>query len=466
MKKFISIFMILMSPVVKAQEPEALQKEDSLEFDVKRLAINSNAGDFSPFLRNNELYFVSGRARQESVKYLDRNQRSDITDIYVARKTASGFGRPRPLDAVNSAYYEGPFCLNSNGTVMYFSGTERRTGLLKIFRTAKNKGKWGKPEQMNFCKTAHSYCHPALVNDSLLVFSSNADSAMGMDLFMSRITGAICDTPVNLGPRFNSSANEIFPAYANGKLYFSSNREGGLGGLDIYATSWQDNASRPVPLKFPINSPVDDFGISFASADEGYFSSNRVAGSDDDIFSFTRVIPDFSVAKPPPVMQCYYFFEENASKLKDTADFLFAWKYGDGSGDTGIKTRHCYNKPGNYQVSLEVKNKKTDSVAASITYSLSVADPQLLSIHCRDTVILGDTVPLTGNVSLKGFQVNNTYWSFGDGRYNRSAEVEHQFRRPGRYNVEMLVEAVHPETSRVELFKVSREITVVEKEED
>jgi PKD repeat protein len=446
-----------------AQESEALQKEDSLEFDVKPVNINSNAGDFSPLFRAGEIYFVSGRPRQGSVKFVDRNQRSDITDIYIARKTGNGFGKARPFDAVNSAYHEGPFCLDSKGSVMYFTGTDKKTGLLKIFRTQKDEGKWSRPHALEICNSKHTFCHPALINDSLIVFSSDLDSANGMDLYIAQMRGGICDTAVNFGARTNTGANELFPYFFNDQLYFASNRTGGLGGLDIYSIALNEPESKVKALKFPINSPVDDFGICFESNNKGYFSSNRVAGSGDDIFSFTRVIPDFSVAKPPPITLCYYFYEENASKLKDTVNFLFQWHYGDDAEGSGIRTRHCYAKPGDYQVTLDVTNKKTNEVAAHVSYTLNVPDPELLTIHCSDTVELGQLVPIRGNVALKGFKVNNTYWSFGDGKFNRSLEVQHQYRKPGKYNVEMLVEAVHRKTSNVELFKVSREITVVEK---
>ena len=73
--------------------------------------------------------------------------------------------------------------------------------------------------------------------------------------------------PKNLGPKINTSRIESAPflAYDNRTLYFSSNRTGGLGGLDLYLTrrlddSWL-NWSEPINLGMRVNSNFDDKSI-------------------------------------------------------------------------------------------------------------------------------------------------------------------------------------------------------------
>lgn len=73
--------------------------------------------------------------------------------------------------------------------------------------------------------------------------------------------------PKNLGPKINTNRIESAPflAYDNRTLYFSSNRIGGLGGLDLYLTrrlddSWL-NWSEPINLGMRVNSNFDDKSI-------------------------------------------------------------------------------------------------------------------------------------------------------------------------------------------------------------
>src|SRR5690606_17893188 len=101
--------------------------------------------------------------------------------------------------------------------------------------------------------------------------------------------------PVNAGMNVNSPSNEGFPQFKGDTLFFASDRSAGMGGLDIYYTYEMNDGrlSPPVNMKYPINSPADDFGLILRKGNnnenwEGYFSSNR-EGS-DDVFSFERDI--------------------------------------------------------------------------------------------------------------------------------------------------------------------------------
>src|SRR5690606_6358488 len=91
----------------------------------------------------------------------------------------------------------------------------------------------------------------------------------------------------------NTAGNETFPSVSDDgkRLYFSSDYHPGLGGLDMFVAEIGSDGKMTKPvenLKYPINSSYDDFGIVFEGKKQrGYFSSNREGGKGgDDIWSF------------------------------------------------------------------------------------------------------------------------------------------------------------------------------------
>jgi hypothetical protein len=73
-------------------------------------------------------------------------------------------------------------------------------------------------------------------------------------------------------------------------LFFASEGHNGFGGLDIYMTYKTDDGwAIPENLGSPINTPADDFSIYLDSyLENGYFASNREGGlGGDDIYRFS-----------------------------------------------------------------------------------------------------------------------------------------------------------------------------------
>jgi peptidoglycan-associated lipoprotein len=103
----------------------------------------------------------------------------------------------------------------------------------------------------------------------------------------------------NLGKAINTAGKEEFPTLrTDTRLYYSSDGLAGMGGYDLFYTENVNGEwSEPQNLKYPINTPYDEIGIIFnynedesaAAEESGYFSSNREGGTGGyDIYSFYR----------------------------------------------------------------------------------------------------------------------------------------------------------------------------------
>jgi hypothetical protein len=166
-------------------------------------------------------------------------------------------------------------------------------------------GPWDKPVNLGpVVNSAYNDNRPTISKDDLsLYFSSDRPGGSGgLDLWVSQRASRDdpWGVPKNLGPTINSSAEESAPSLSRDGhwLFFHSARPGGFGGLDLYASyrtnvhddfGWQP----PVNLGPGVNSASDDAGpILFQDEETGvttlYFNSNRPGGPGDiDIYAST-----------------------------------------------------------------------------------------------------------------------------------------------------------------------------------
>lgn len=135
-----------------------------------------------------------------------------------------------------------------------------------------------------------------------LIITSDAPGGYGgKDLWICYPEFDGWSEPQNLGNEINTAGNEMFPYVAeDGTLYFASDGHPGMGALDIFSARREGQLwKQPVNLKPPINSGADDFALIIektkpSHADDfikriGYFTSSRQGGKGgDDIYKFVE----------------------------------------------------------------------------------------------------------------------------------------------------------------------------------
>lgn len=280
-------------------------KERGSAYTVKMETMFSGSrSDYAPAYNGDEattLYFSTTRPA------VTGSDLSGITgmkpgDIYMVRKDEKGkWKSPEPVEGgLNTENDEGATAFSSDGKTMYL--TICRTDpqyprMAEIWTSQRADAGWGKPAALKItADTLSSYAHPAPSPDGRwLYFTSDMPGGYGgTDLWRARMDAHGVGSIENLGPEINTEGNECFPAFRpSGELYFSSDgRTPSLGGLDLYRAK-QDTITEHwtvVHLPAPMNSPADDFGITFEGwHNRGYFSSNRSTGGRgwDKIYSFS-----------------------------------------------------------------------------------------------------------------------------------------------------------------------------------
>jgi peptidoglycan-associated lipoprotein len=282
------------------------------KYDVKlEKKINGKDDDYAPAYADkthNSIIFTSDR-ESATGKNIDDWTGKRFSDLFVARKDRKGdWSTPIPADAtevLNTATNDGVAKFNNRFTTLYFTRCwaepKKKNGcaILKVNRTGNTQ--WGTPEVVQIAGDSSTVIgHPTVSDDeNTIYFSAELPGGHGgKDIWMTKRTGrgkgATYSHPENLGPDINTAGDELFPFLRNDSiLYFSSNGLPGMGGQDIFRSVRIDGKwTKPENMKYPINSPQDDFGIVFNpdEPEEGYFSSNRPGGKGgDDIYSF--VVP-------------------------------------------------------------------------------------------------------------------------------------------------------------------------------
>jgi peptidoglycan-associated lipoprotein len=160
-----------------------------------------------------------------------------------------------------------------------------------LYISTRNGTTWSEPERLAISDSLAWDGSPAYsVDERTLYFSSNRRGGKGgLDLYRVPIDNSgRFGRPINLGAAINTPGDEIFPFISgNGKLYFSSNGHPSIGGLDLFVASRNENEIVVEHLGVPMNSIGDDFAISLSDSTQGYLSSNRPGGKgDDDIYYF------------------------------------------------------------------------------------------------------------------------------------------------------------------------------------
>lgn len=344
---------------IKSCELAQKWKDSPTRHQIENMAlINSKENDYSPSFSDQKKYnrMIFSSNRDGSAGGADIITGHNHSELFETQMDKVGkWSEPKPLpEPVNSKFNDASSYITKKGDILYYTRCEEeknKTLGCQIWMAHKNGPNWGTPEKLPFDIDTISFRHPSLSPDGTILFfaSTMAGGYGGHDIWKSEFDkkSKTWGTPINLGPTINTANSEVYPyMFDDGKtLYFSSNGHPGMGGLDVFRSEMSADgkfSKSPENLKYPLNSPHDDFGIVFEGKKErGYFSSNRDGGKgSDDIYSFVL----------PPLVFDLEGFVTDAQDSKPVMNALVTITGTDGS-NFPVKT----DDKGHYSTKLAVE---------------------------------------------------------------------------------------------------------------
>ncbi|HQG78441.1 MAG TPA: PKD domain-containing protein [Bacteroidales bacterium] len=445
-------------------------------YEITRLPFSSSGyNDISPVMYNDGLLFCSDRRLSGIMERTSFDGRRLYNIYFVQRRDSVEWNKPKEIRSERSELFNnGPLSIAPDGKTVYFTSEIETGGQSKnkkfrnrsgIFIADLNGFQITSIRPFKYNNPDYNIGQPSVSSDGkYLFFSSDMPGGYGgSDIYYCELINNEWSDPVNAGPMVNSTYIENYPyLHSGGRLYFTSDRPGGAGGLDVYYSEKNDREwGEPVRLPEPVNSASDDFAlVAMPDLESGYFASNRQRN--DDIYEFIiTIIRKATCDTLQENTYCYEFIEENAVKY-DTIPFRYEWRFGDGDTASGEIVQHCYAGPGSYLVQLDVVNLVTGEKSLNEkSERLVIQDIEQPFITSPDTAYTGQEIQFSADkTNLPGWQIAKYYWNFDDETAATGQNVKKTFTRPGEYNIQLIVSDKAGSGGKIKETCVSRNILI------
>ena len=207
-----------------------------------------------------------------------------LVRLFVGKKTNDNWFIDRRIeDRVNEPnFHAANGHINIRDTIFYYTRCDRNKNC-KIYASQIKNGVWKDPyeiKELNIDGFTSTQPSVVFIDDvETIFFSSNRPGGKGrMDIWFSAKRNGKFSDPANLGANINTIEDEITPFYnvKDTSLYFSSNWHYGLGGFDIFKAKHQkEKYLKPKNLGYPINTSTNDFYYNIHNK-TAVITSNRI----------------------------------------------------------------------------------------------------------------------------------------------------------------------------------------------
>jgi len=257
--------------------------------------VNSKDAEYGPLISSDETILIYTARRISENNGMDPTGQP-FEDIYYCNRNDKGNWSEGQLipGEVNTPKHDAAVGLSPGGDRLFIYRSHENNVGGDIYETDLRDDKWTipirMPDEINNMQTIEPSASLSL-DGRTFYFSSNRDGGYGgFDIYrVVMLPNGKWSEPTNLGPNVNTKYNDDGPfIHPDGKtLYFSSEGHKNMGGYDIFKSVLEDEAwSKPVNLGFPTNTTKDDvYYVISANEQHAYYSSDKEGGfGDQDIY--------------------------------------------------------------------------------------------------------------------------------------------------------------------------------------
>ena len=347
--------------------------------------VNTPFDEYLPYLTADERIIFFTARRPGCIGGYRAEYRGYTEDFYYSVlqdgkwQPAENLGPP-----VNTENNEGAACFSPDGQYVYFTACNRRGGMgdCDLYVSQLDGLTWSQPRNLGKAINSSAWeSQPSISHDGkTLYFASRRSGGLGgQDIWYSTFENGRWTPAQNLGTPVNSKGHEMAPfLHADGKtLYFSSDGHPGFGKQDLFMVQREgDSWSEPRNLGFPLNTSASEGNIFVnAKGNRGYINSYREGGQGrSDIYTFEL---DESIRPSYTTFVRGKIHEKGSPKaLSGKVTFINIE-----TGDT-VRSVHSNQATGQFLVTLPLEQDyaafvdKKGFLFASQDFSLKGLDPQ------------------------------------------------------------------------------------------
>lgn len=332
--------------------------------------VNSEFDDYAPVLNEleDELVFTS-RRRDGNLNDNVSDDNKPYEDIFYSKREGDKWTRAKNIGTnVNTLFNESNLALSPDGKTLFIYRDENAGDVYFSTREGGDET-WTVPQPLpgDVNSTNRETSVSISKDGNKLYFSSDRPGGLGgSDIYVSTKNRTGEWTKVtNMGPKINTELDEDSPYIDfDGKtLYFSSEGRKGMGGFDIYKVTLvnenRNEWSEAENLGFPINTPDNDiFYVGSPDNERGYYSSVRDDGMGySDIYVVTtepeKFASDEPIKKSAELLSLIYEVKVVDAKTQMPLEARVSFR----EGGNEIESRIL--KPGEYSFNIKDPDPKT-----------------------------------------------------------------------------------------------------------
>jgi hypothetical protein len=253
---------------------ELLKFPLNIKFENLGEKINSKWDELNPMPTGDESQLIFTTSRSTVMGSFSAGN-AFLPDLFISKLKGKKYSKPRSVGSIFNTIDIDEYAGSSADNKSMFVATDAegfQIFNLKMSQMKPRGRSWPKPMNLVGINSNTTNEKTATINNEgdIIIFSSDREGGKGgYDLWISRkLPDGNWGEPINLGPEINTTGDDCFAQFndeQNGIL-FASQGHINMGGFDIFQTAFSDDFktwTTPRNLGYPINTTHDDFSIKF-----------------------------------------------------------------------------------------------------------------------------------------------------------------------------------------------------------